>query len=209
MSKTEPGLTWQTAQALIFDLDGTLADSMPAHYEAWQVAAREFGFEFTLERFHQLGGVPTRQTLEILCREQQLELPIEDAARVKEGAIQGHLDAVRPVEPILAIARWWHRQGRPMAIATGASKVNASVTLHALGASDWFPVVMAAEDVSAHKPAPDVFLRAAEGIGVAPADCAAFEDTDIGLQAIRAAGMQAWDVRQSIPEPVSETAFLD
>ncbi|WP_167855873.1 HAD family hydrolase [Natronospirillum operosum] len=194
-------MTWQQAKALIFDMDGTLADSMPAHYEAWQVAAQEFGFVFTPERFQQLGGVPTRQTLDILLREQGLDLPRERIAEVKESAIDGKLTAVRPIEPIFEIARWWHERGLPMAVATGASRRNAEITLTTLGARDWFPVVMTADDVSAHKPAPDVFLRAAEGLGVAPADCAAFEDTDIGLEAIRAAGMQAWDVRQPVPSP--------
>ncbi|MCH8551438.1 MAG: HAD-IA family hydrolase [Natronospirillum sp.] len=200
---------WNTADALIFDMDGTLADSMPAHFEAWQVAAREFGFSFTAERFQQLGGVPTRQTLEILCREQQLDLPIETIAGVKEQAILGKLDHVLPLQPILDIARWWHHQGRPMAVATGASRTNAEITLRTIGADRWFSVVMTAEDVSAHKPAPDVFLKAALAIGAEPAQCAAFEDTDIGLQAIRAAGMQAWDVRQPIPVPPDNTALSD
>lgn len=200
---------WNTADALIFDMDGTLADSMPAHYEAWQVAAREFGFTFTPERFQQLGGVPTRQTLDILCREQALDLPIEAVAQVKEQAVQAKLDQVLPLQPILDIARWWHQQGRPMAVATGASRANADVTLRTIGAERWFSVVMTAEDVSAHKPAPDVFLKAAEAIGAEPGRCAAFEDTDIGLQAIHAAGMQAWDVRQTVPAPPEDTALSD
>ncbi len=192
-------MSWYTADALVFDMDGTLADSMPAHFQAWQAAAERFGFEFSWQRFLELGGVPTRQTLAILCREQTIRLPQDEVARYKEAAVRERLDAVQPIEPVLAVARWGYQQGRPMAVATGASSEVARITLNRLGITDWFRAVKTADDVARHKPDPDVFLEAARAIGAEPARCAAFEDTDIGLWAIRSAGMSAFDVRQPIP----------
>lgn len=192
-------MTWYQAQAFIFDMDGTLADSMPAHFEAWQAAAQRYDFAFPWQRFLELGGVPTRQTLAILCREQSLSLPNEEVAQFKETEVRNRLGAVQPIAPVVDVARWGYRNGVPMAVATGASAAVARITLECLGITHWFGAVRTADDVARHKPEPDVFLEAARAIGADPAHCAAFEDTDIGLQAIRAAGMVAFDVRQPVP----------
>lgn len=180
-------------------MDGTLADSMPVHYAAWQQAADRYGFVFPESRFQALGGVPTWQTLEILCAEQSLDLPLAEVAQMKEAAVSEHLGNVEAIPEVLAIARWGKEHGLPMAVATGASRAHAETTLRTIGVRDWFGVVCTADDVSRYKPEPDVFLAAARGIHITPAECAAFEDTDIGLQAIRAAGMTAYDVRQPLP----------
>ncbi|MEX0584912.1 MAG: HAD family phosphatase [Natronospirillum sp.] len=192
-------MNWSQAKGLVFDMDGTLADSMPVHYEAWQAASKQFGFDFPHERFLQLGGVPTKQTLEILCAEQGLTLPLAEVVDFKEAAVSAHLGAVQPISAVMDIARWGHRQGIPMAVATGASAAHADVTLAVIGVRDWFGAVCTADDVTRFKPEPDVFLAAARGIGVAPSQCFGFEDTDIGILAIKAAGMRPFDVRQPLP----------
>ena len=101
---------------------------------------------------------------------------------------------VKLIEPIAAIART-HVGQLPMAIATGGRAKYIRPLLERLGVADWFQAIVTSDDVKNHKPAPDTFLKAAALLGVPPEDCRAFEDTDLGMEAIRAAGMDAVDVR--------------
>jgi HAD superfamily hydrolase (TIGR01509 family) len=188
-------------QAFIFDLDGTLADTMPVHFDVWQVVARRHGLTFPEERFYSLGGVPTPRIAAMLIEEAGLTLDAVTVAAEKEqayvdGLFSGVL-AVRPIEPIIAIARARKAEG-PMAIASGSSRRLVMHTLAALGIADWFGAVVAAEDTVRHKPDPDVFLEAARRLGVDPARCTVYEDTDLGLEAARRAGMTGVDVRPII-----------
>jgi HAD superfamily hydrolase (TIGR01509 family) len=191
----------ETAPAYIFDLDGTLADTMPVHFGVWQVFAARYGFVFTEERFYALGGVPTSRIAAMLIAEAGLALdPVALAAEKErtyvDGLASGAL-SVRPIEPIVAIAR--ERRGTaPMAIASGSTRRLVTLTLAALGIADWFGAVVAAEDTARHKPEPDVFLEAARRLGVAPARCTVYEDTDLGLESARRAGMTGVDVRRLI-----------
>jgi len=188
-------------QAFIFDLDGTLADTMPVHFDVWQVVARRHGLTFPKERFYSLGGVPTPRIAAMLIEEAGLTLDAVAVAAEKEqayvdGLFSGAL-AVRPIEPIIAIARARKAEG-PMAIASGSSRRLVTHTLAALGIADWFGAVVASEDTVRHKPDPDVFLEAARRLGVDPARCTVYEDTDLGLEAARRAGMTGVDVRPII-----------
>ena len=181
-------------QAIIFDCDGTLADTMPLHFRAWQMAARRHGFSFPEHRFYALGGVPSREIVALLAKEQGLTLDAQAVAHEKDELYIALIDRVEAIEPVLDVVRRHH--GRtPMAVASGGSQRTTGQALAQLGIDTMFDAVVTAEDVQRHKPAPDVFLEAARRLGVAPADCLAFEDTDIGLKAIRAAGMTAVDVR--------------
>jgi HAD superfamily hydrolase (TIGR01509 family) len=188
-------------QAFIFDLDGTLADSMPVHFEIWQVVAKKYGLTFPKERFYELGGVPTRRIAAMLIEEAGLTLDAVTVAAEKEqayvdGLFSGAL-AVRPIEPILAIARA-RRDDGPLAIASGSTRRVVTHTLGALGIAAWFGAVVASEDTVRHKPEPDVFLEAARRLGVEPARCTVYEDTDLGLESARRAGMRGVDVRPII-----------
>jgi HAD superfamily hydrolase (TIGR01509 family) len=188
-------------QAFIFDLDGTLADTMPVHFSVWQIVAERHGLTFPEERFYSLGGVPTPRIAAMLIEEAGLALDAFAVAAEKEqayvdGLFSGAL-AVRPIEPIIAIARA-RRAAGPMAIASGSSRRLVTHTLGALGIADWFGAVVAAEDTVRHKPEPDVFLEAARRLGVEPARCIVYEDTDLGLEAARRAGMTGVDVRPII-----------
>ena len=99
------------------------------------------------------------------------------------------------IEPIASIAR--AAQGNvPMAVATGGRTKYIRPLLEGLEILDWFGAVVTADDVENHKPAPDTFLRAAALLGVPVEECRAYEDTDIGMKALLAAGMEAVDVRQ-------------
>ena len=107
---------------------------------------------------------------------------------------------VRPIQAVVEIARE-HFGKIPLAVASGGTKPVIEKVLRHLGIRELFAAVVTSEDVVKQKPAPDIFLEAARRIGVKPGFCHAYEDTDLGLQAIRSAGMQAVDVRQLIRVP--------
>ena len=178
---------------LIFDMDGTLADTMPTHFEAWSRSMAEHGLVLSEERFYALGGVPASEIIELLAKEQGKQVDAVAIADAKEDLFLELLVDVQPVVPVKAIAEF-HREHIPMAIATGSPKWVAEKILKALGIRDWFDAVVGAECVSHSKPAPDTYLRAAELIGVAPERCHAFEDTKLGVEAAKNAGMVVVDI---------------
>lgn len=92
-------------QAIIFDCDGTLADTMPLHYQAWAETARRYDLELSEDRFYVLGGWPTRTMIELLARETGRSLDVDTIAMFKENAFLEMLDHVRPIEPVVAVAR--------------------------------------------------------------------------------------------------------
>ncbi len=186
----------------IFDLDGTLVDTMPSHFVAWTAIAARHGLTFPEARFYSLGGVPTAKIAAMLIAEAGLSLDPKEIALEKEQSYYDSLaagDGIRPIKVVLDIARDLRdRQAGPLAVASGSVRRLITRTLEALAISDWFHAVVAAEDTARHKPEPDVFLEAARRIGVPAADCTVYEDTDIGLEAARRAGMTAIDVRPLI-----------
>lgn len=180
--------------ALIFDCDGTLADTMPLHWQAWQTVQRRHNFHFPEDRFYSLGGVPSRDILTMLKAEQRLGLNPIAVALEKEETYLATLSQVGPIHEVVEIARAHH--GRlPMAVASGGTKRIIELVLQHLGIRELFAAVVTSEDVVHQKPAPDIFLEAARRLGVDPLRCRAYEDTDLGMQAIRSAGMEAIDVR--------------
>ena len=184
-----------TPHALIFDYDGTLAHTMPLHWAAWQEVAGRYRLEFGEERFYGLGGVPTRDIVRMLAAEQgRPEIDPLQVAREKEEAYFRRFEHVGPVEEVVAIARE-HRGRIPMGVASGGSRGAIHRVLSHIGILEWFGAVVTNEDVTRQKPAPDIFLEAARQLGVTPERCRAYEDTDLGMEAIRAAGMDAVDIR--------------
>jgi HAD superfamily hydrolase (TIGR01509 family) len=184
-------------RAFIFDLDGTLADTMPAHYVAWTAIAARHGLSFPEARFYALGGVPTAKIAALLIAEAGLALDAAAIALEKEQAFYDGLTpgSLRAVEPVLALARR-HRAEGPLAIGSGSGRRLVTRTLATLGITDWFSAIVTAEDTTRHKPEPDVFLEAARRLDADPAVCTVYEDTDIGLEAARRAGMAAVDIRK-------------
>jgi len=178
---------------LIFDMDGTLADTMPTHFIAWSRSMDAQGIRFPEDRFYALGGVPAVNIIDMLAREQGLSVDAIKIAEEKEALFLELLAEVRPVTPVKAIAEF-HREHIPMAVATGSEKWVAEKILRELGIWDWFGAVVGADCVENPKPAPDSYLKAAELIGVDPRRCHAFEDTKLGIEAARRAGMTVVDI---------------
>ncbi len=184
-------------RGLIFDCDGTLADTMPLHWKAWQAVTQRYRLHFPEERFYALGGVPSRDILKMLGEEQGLEIDHIAVAKEKEAAYLPMLPQVREIELVTRIAR--ENFGMmPLAVASGGMKHVIEQVLDHIGIRQLFAAIVTSEDVQRQKPAPDIFLEAARRIGVSPHLCRAYEDTDLGLHAIRAAGMAAVDVRELI-----------
>ncbi|HEX4086775.1 MAG TPA: HAD family phosphatase [Chthoniobacteraceae bacterium] len=182
--------------AYIFDCDGTLGDTMPLHYMAWCAALKDYKIDFPEAFFYELGGVPTERIVEILNERHDHHMPVRETARYKEELyLQGIAD-IRPIEPVVAIVNEVYAR-LPIAVASGGHRHIVTRTLGCLGILDKFDAVICSEDYRNGKPSPDPFLIAAQRLGIAPEKCLVFEDTNTGIQAAKAAGMQ-WVL---VPQP--------
>ena len=192
-------------RAYLFDCDGTVADSMPLHYIAWSQALGEWGCAFTQNRFYELGGLPIVQIIELLGREQGIEMPVEQVAKRKEELYFEHLPKLQCVPEVLEHIE--HRHGQiPFGVVSGSTRDSVEASLRAIGLLDRFDVLVCAGDYAKSKPDPEPFLIAAQRLGVSPAHCLVFEDTKIGIDAANAAGMASvlvpapWE-RKRMPRP--------
>jgi len=186
--------------ALIFDCDGTLADTMPLHYAAWVQALHQRHGHLPEELFYALAGVPTVEIVRLINERFGYTLEPEETAAAKEALYEALLPQARPIPPVVALVHEY--RGRlPLAVASGGLRRLVGLTLAGLGLTDAFQAVCTAEDVAHGKPAPDLFLFAAERLAVAPETCVVLEDSELGLEAAGRAGMQAVDIRPWLPAP--------
>jgi len=186
--------------ALIFDCDGTLADSMPIYHRAWRAALRAHGatFDFTWEIFMSRAGVSTEGTVTALNQEFGTEL---DAAKIEEHQFSEYarlIEDVKPFPEVVAVARA-HFGKVPMAVASGGARHLVERTLELIGVRELFDAVVVAADVPRGKPHPDIFLHAAKLLGVRPERCLVFEDGQPGIVAAERAGMQTVFVKRESP----------
>ena len=178
------GIAHGSIRGIIFDCDGTLADTMPSHYEAWMAILDRYELEMSEDRFYALGGWPTERVAELLIAESGRSIDAERLSHEKESLFTEMLHLVRPIEPVVEVVR--RERGRlPLAVATGAVRPICERILRQIGVPDRFDTIVSSEDVERHKPSPDVFLEAARRLGVEPAHCRVYEDTDPGIEAAR------------------------
>jgi len=186
--------------AYLFDLDGTLVDSMPLHLRAWEVALHRVGLSVPFDEtyFYSLGGVPTLESAVIFAQHYGLTFDPHALVEEKELLYLAMLPEVRVIEPVADFARRVART-HPVAIVTGGGPEIALPALDATGLRSLFPVVITPQDVAPGrgKPSPDMFLLAAERLGAAASQCLVFEDALPGVDAARAAGMQVVMVPRS------------
>lgn len=182
-------------RGLIFDCDGTLVDSMPLHYQAFLAVLPRHNLHLTEERFYQWAGTPVDEVIHRLATEKGLSVNAEAIAQERDDHFHNlPANALQPVEAVVQVARQFHRR-LPMAVATGSTRVSAEASLQAIGILHLFDAVISSHEAGRPKPAPDVFLKAAQTIAIPPAQCLAFEDGDVGIQAAREAGMRVIDIR--------------
>lgn len=184
----------------IFDLDGTLVDTMPLHYRAWNRAMQHAGLkeELSEDLFYSLGGVPTRGVATLFANHYGLTIDVEKVFHQKEALFLELQAEMRLIEAVAGFAR--KAAGRtPMSVASGGPRDVVRHTLELMGLKELFPVVVTPEDVTHGKPAPDMFLLAAKKMGVPPAECLVFEDAEPGIRAAEAAGMKWVRVESRAP----------
>ncbi|MEU8614701.1 HAD family phosphatase [Actinoplanes sp. NPDC048791] len=177
-------------RAYLFDCDGTIADSMPVHYVAWQQALKEWGAVLPEDLFYAWGGRPVAEIIADLNEQQGLSMPVEIVAARREVLFQELLPTVSAVPGVLEHIDEAHRR-IPFAVVSGSTRESVTASLSALGLLEKFDVLVCAGDYPRAKPDPGAFLLAAELLRVPPGDCLVFEDTDLGIQAATAAGMAA------------------
>jgi HAD superfamily hydrolase (TIGR01509 family) len=184
----------QAYDAVLFDCDGTLADTMPAHYLAWRQVTELHGMTFDEDRFYAMGGRPTRDIVATLAAEVGIAIDLDHAVHLKETAFLAQLAHIEAIDPVVDVAR--RIAGRiPTAVVTGGYRKVCLRILERVGLEGLFDEIVASEDTARHKPDPDPFLEAARRLGARPERCVVWEDSDLGIAAATAAGMHWIDVR--------------
>jgi len=183
----------KNAKALIFDLDGTVANTMQNHFVAWRTAVAPFGIDFTGDLFAQLTGMPKAATILKLNAMFGTNMDTDAVGKVKANVYKKLVSQTQEVEVVADVVRKYFGK-LPMSIGTGSTQFGARRTLSILNMEHYFNPIITADDVTNFKPAPDTFLKCAELMGVAPKDCVVFEDGILGIQAAETAGMMVIDV---------------
>ena len=170
---------------------------MPIHFKAWSITTKKHGISFPEDRFYALGGVSPFEVLRILSSEQGVEVDPEAVTREKESLYMDLITEAEEIHEVMKIVRAYHGK-IPMAVASGGTPETVEGILDHCGIRHFFDAIVTSEDVENPKPAPDTFLEASRRINVAPEKCRAYEDADMGMKAILAAGMEAVDVREML-----------
>jgi beta-phosphoglucomutase-like phosphatase (HAD superfamily) len=181
-------------KGLIFDIDGTLADTMPAHYRASIRVAKEFGFEFPLDYFIKMAGIPTTDVFrELLKLQNKSDISSETVSALKEKYYLDEVPSILPIAFTMDIVKKY--AGKiPMSMGTGGTLEIAIPNIKQIEANKYIDILVSAEDVTKHKPFPDTFLECAKRMNIAPEDCLVFEDAVNGFRAAEAGGMEWIDV---------------
>lgn len=185
--------------AYLFDLDGTVADTMALHLDSWQQAVQEFGGEFPKELFWAWGGIPLPRTVEMLNERFGYKLRPPEVVHRKEQLYLAMIEQVTAIPSVLAHLHDAKTRGLKVAIVSGSPRLSIDHTLRVLGLSETFDTEVGAEDYTHGKPDPEPFLTAAKRLNIEPRYCLVFEDADAGIASATAAGM-AW-VRVPVIRP--------
>ncbi|MFI2370722.1 HAD family hydrolase [Streptomyces sp. NPDC018833] len=191
-----PDLAPRHASCLLFDWDGTLVDSQYANYRAMAAVLAPEGVLLEQEWFDARTGLSSAEMIRALVDERALTLsrPVEQLVADRDETFLKEAHTVRPHREVLRVVEAMH--GRvPMAVASGGARRVIEETLRHQPFSEHFDTLVARDDVDRGKPAPDIFLRAAELLAVHPSRCTVYEDSDEGIEAAHAAGMTVIDVR--------------
>ncbi len=188
---------YEAATGLIFDCDGTLADTMAIHMDAWQKTMKRYGYDCPVDFLRPLNGMPAEEIVVRFNQKYGANLDARIIAREKENLTYENLTLAQPIPAVAKIARDF-RGKLPMCVVSGGTAENVRRTLKAIAMADFFETVITADDGLKPKPDPQMFLEAAKRMSVAPNGCVVFEDGDAGIAAGFAAGMHVVDVRPYI-----------
>jgi beta-phosphoglucomutase-like phosphatase (HAD superfamily) len=183
-------------KGLIFDLDGTLVDSMPMHFEGWKKACERFGafIDPAFLRYHT--GSPGWAIAQAIIDNSGLKGKVtpEQIMKIKLEEFFKNQHLIKPIEPVADIVRKYYGK-LPMAIGTGGHREAVERTLEVTDMRRYFDIIVTSNDVLKHKPHPDTFLKCADMMNIEPGFIEVFEDGDLGIEAAMRAGMKATDVR--------------
>lgn len=188
------------AKALIFDLDGTLSDSLPVHIASWHAVCKQLNCTFDERILVEMTGAPTISFAERIVREQNLKIDPEELVVLKQKEFRKNINQIKPHDAVIGLMKDAHGK-LPMAVGTGASRASAMLQMQELEIDHLFDCIVTADDVETHKPEPETFLKCAELMGIAPEFCQVFEDGELGMQAAKSAGMLLTDVRPFVTDP--------
>lgn len=175
-------------KALLFDFDGTVADTMPAHWDAWNKALKIYNLTLSREQHLEWAGRPTRQIVEMFNEMHGTSISPDDFIKAKEVDYLTSISRVQGIPSVVEIIKFYHGKV-PMAVVSGSRHRPVETTLAHLQMAHYFDALICAEDYVKGKPEPDCFLLAAQTLKVEPRDCLVFEDANLGIEAARRAGM--------------------
>ena len=181
-------------KGLIFDCDGTLADTMPIHWAAWHETFAAYGKTCPQGFLERHAGIPVVEIVRLYNAAYGQAIDDRQFASDKDRRAHERVAHAGPIAPVVDVARRYHGK-LPMGVASGGVRINVHAALDAIGLLGHFDVIITADDDVPPKPSPVIFIETARRMGVDPADCQVFEDGDAGLEAARAAGMVATDIR--------------
>jgi len=186
--------------AFLFDMDGTMVDSMPWHARSWEVFAREIGAPAPgADFFHRTTGMTGVEVMRACVGDRpapELKAMVERKEAIYRGLFAPRFREVRGFRDFARLAR---AAGAKVGLATAGDADNIAFVLDHLGCHGFFDAVVGAHDVERGKPHPDLFLLAARRLGVDPAECLVFEDAPHGIEAARRAGMKAVAIATTLP----------
>ncbi|HEY9643649.1 MAG TPA: HAD family phosphatase [Coleofasciculaceae cyanobacterium] len=180
--------------ALIFDCDGTLADTLPVHFQAFVATFEKLGAVLPEDWYYERTALPALEFIQSFNHSFGYDFDPQMIDRERQKYFSQLIHHVQAVDAVAAIARA-HKGKVPMAVASNGDWAVVAATIEAIQLRSLFQTIVTLTDVAVGKPAPDLFLLAAERMGVAPQDCIVYEDSDAGLEAAQRAGMRWIDVR--------------
>jgi len=179
-------------QAFIFDMDGVIIDSEPLHFEVDIQVMKDFGASITQEQLEKYVGMTNPEMWKLIREEYQLQRTVSEIIDYQLSNKIKILTAreMEPIDGIRELLADLKASGIPVGIASSSPPVFIKAVLDKFGLLDAFNCIVSGEEVERGKPAPDVYLKAAELLGVEPASCMVLEDARHGIAAAKAAGMQ-------------------
>ena len=195
-----------TIQAVIFDLDGVITDTAHLHFLAWKELGDSLGVEVNLELNELLKGISRQESLEIILKETGIfdnftDVERQELAERKNRTYVASLESLGPQDLLPGIGDCLQDlKKRGIKIGLASSSQNASLIIKKLGLESYFEAMVDPRSLSKGKPDPEIYLKAAAALGLTPAKCAGVEDARAGLEAIRAAGMTAIALGQSLEQ---------
>jgi len=182
-------------KGLIFDLDGTIADTMPIHYIAWKKTVARYGVELSYKIFYSLAGVPVYETVNELNKIFSVNMDAGLVSTEKELEYERNMYLAKPIQPAIDLIKKYAGT-LPLSIGTGTGRKIAEKTLEIIGIKSYFPIIVTSDDITIGKPNPETFLQCAKLMNVEPSKCQVFEDSELGFQAARKAGMMMTDIKK-------------